>query len=823
MFGKWSFGAREAQPEAFVPYLGHASENSILDDSGTLHAVLAVEGLPWETAAASALNGRVRGWAKLLRDLAATAGTHAAVTVSVHVVRSAADRAVYPAAECRSPFAAKLDDAYRRQLFGAVPLYRNELFVTVSLAPHASPSFRLRRLAGHRPAVTEDRLRRLDDAVALLVSGLSEYRPRRLGVRKGKRVGQRGRRGALFSEIAEAMRLVLYGERLPVPVVTGHLGSAIYCERVIVGAETIELRGPGRSRYMAMLGCKEYPESSWAGQFDAILSAPYACVLTQSFSLLPKVQARTVATRKQNQMTTAGDRAGHQAAELSVLAAQIEGNAVVMGSHHVSLAVFSDTPQKLADVAAEARRDLADGGAVVVREDRGLGAAFWAQLPGNGRYRVRPGVVTNRNMAAMAPLHNYPAGAAKGVWGGPVTVFRTSGGTALHYHFQPPPGVGAPDDVGNTLVVGPTGSGKSTWLGFVVAEAERTGARFVIFDYSKGLAILTRALGGTYLPLEMGRPTGFAPLRALTNSAEDIAFLEAWVTGLVTQGGGEAPTTEEKRLLSQGLAAVMAGPMEARTLSELRGFLGHSNREGIGARLERWCEGGALGWAFDGPADVLSLDAAVLGLDTTQLLDHTEVRGPAMAYAFHRIASLLDGRPLVLVVDEFWRALLDPAFASLANDKLKVIRKENGAVVLATQSARDVLRSPIAHTILEQCPSKVLFANNNAKREDHVDGLGLTDAEWRLVRDDMQGATRRFLLKQGAHSVVCELNLGTMLDDVAVISGRKGTVRLMDRLRAELGEDVDAWLPAFRAQWRAVKAEDAEDVEDAAELAELVA
>ncbi|SDE29831.1 type IV secretion system protein VirB4, partial [Belnapia rosea] len=57
MFGKWSFASREAQPEAFVPYLGHASETSILDDSGTLHAVLAVEGLPWETAAASALNG----------------------------------------------------------------------------------------------------------------------------------------------------------------------------------------------------------------------------------------------------------------------------------------------------------------------------------------------------------------------------------------------------------------------------------------------------------------------------------------------------------------------------------------------------------------------------------------------------------------------------------------------------------------------------------------------------------------------------------------------------------------------------------------------
>ena len=167
---------------------------------------------------------------------------------------------------------------------------------------------------------------------------------------------------------------------------------------------------------------------------------------------------------------------------------------------------------------------------------------------------------------------------------------------------------------------------------------------------------------------------------------------------------------------------------------------------------------------------------------------------------------LVDGRRLVVAIDEFWKALADPGFRAIVNDKLKTIRKLNGAVVLATQSPADALRSPIAHSIVEQCPTQILLPNDRADPADYIDGLKLTRPEYEAVREELTSGGRRFLLKQGNVSVACELDMTGMDDLVAVLSGRARTVRLMEELISEFGSEPEAWLPVFRREWRRVAA-----------------
>ena len=173
---------------------------------------------------------------------------------------------------------------------------------------------------------------------------------------------------------------------------------------------------------------------------------------------------------------------------------------------------------------------------------------------------------------------------------------------------------------------------------------------------------------------------------------------------------GRSRSADESRIDS-GLAAMCDLPREERSLSALRVFLGQRDPEGIGARLERWCKGGSLGWVLDADEDSIGLDALALGFDMTDVLDHAAVRTPLMMYLFHRVEELIDGRRIVIAIDEFWKALGDEAFRALANDGLKTIRKKNGVMVFGTQSPRDALASPIAHTIVEQCPTQVFFPN----------------------------------------------------------------------------------------------------------------
>jgi type IV secretion system protein VirB4 len=187
----------------------------------------------------------------------------------------------------------------------------------------------------------------------------------------------------------------------------------------------------------------------------------------------------------------------------------------------------------------------------------------------------------------------------------------------------------------------------------------------------------------------------------------------------------------------------------------------------------------------------------VIAFDVTEFLDHELTRPPITLYMFHLVRQLLDGRRLVCWMDEFWRLLADPAFESFAKDGPKTWRKLNGVMCLATQSASDVLQSPISRTIIEQTPTKVFFPNTDASCEEYTSGFGLSEREFRLIKEQLEPGSRTFLVKQGHHSVVCRLDLKGCDAELAVISGRARHVKRMHRLMAEHGRDPALWLPPF--------------------------
>ena len=149
-------------------------------------------------------------------------------------------------------------------------------------------------------------------------------------------------------------------------------------------------------------------------------------------------------------------------------------------------------------------------------------------------------------------------------------------------------------------------------------------------------------------------------------------------------------------------------------------------------------------------------------------------------------------------------ALGDEAFRGLAQDGLKTYRKQNAFMVFGTQSPADVLRSPIAHTILEQCATKIFLPNAHAAERDYIEGFGLTRREFALVREELAPESRQFLIKQGLNSVVAELRLDGLDDHLAVLSGRTETVDLLDRIRTRVGDDPKDWLELFHRERRMI-------------------
>jgi type IV secretion system protein VirB4 len=313
----------------------------------------------------------------------------------------------------------------------------------------------------------------------------------------------------------------------------------------------------------------------------------------------------------------------------------------------------------------------------------------------------------------------------------------------------------------------------------------------VFFDKDRGAEIFLRALGGFYARLVPGQPTGFNPL-ALADTAANRAFLRDWLGALLAAQG-----PDEHAVIAAAVDATFDHDPAFRRLRYFRELLAGGRRpeEGdLASRLSPFIRDGEHAWLFDHARDELDLDRDILGFDMTALLDDPRLRTPALMYLFHRIDARLDGEPAMILIDEGWKALDDEIFAARIRDWLKTLRKRNAIVGFATQSARDALDSRIAAALVEQTATMVFMPNPKAREEDYCAGFGLSAHELDIIRA-LPAHSRCFLLRHANHSVVLRLDLSGMTDLLMVLSGREATVRRLDMIRANVGDDPAAWYP----------------------------
>ena len=791
-----------------IPYAAHVSGNLVKTVYGDYVQIFRLYGASFESADDEQLNTWHERLNVLWRNIAS-----AQVALWAHVIRR---RELARAAPARgSGFADILSDKYTQRLVGQT-LMVNEWYLAVVYRPTsgAATGAVSKILAKTQRGVTDldlrDALNACEKLGQTLAASLARYEPEPLGVyKKGARV---------HSSLLEFLAYLINGEWQPIPLLRAPLYDVLATTRLSFGTEAIEYRMASATRVGAMLGIKEYPTPSVVGMYDRLLSAPFSFVFTQSFAFLTKAAGQGLLQRQFNRMANAGDFAISQAEQLKEALDALTSNQFVMGDHHFSLQVLAEVPDDAADdrrarrlkglddYVALARSILADTGMTVAREDLALEAAFWAQLPGNFPMRPRKAPITSRNFCAMAAFHNYPAGRATGNhWGQALALLVTSARSPYYFslHASNPADAdgGSRKDTGHTFICGPTGSGKTVFIGFLVTMLERQGTTQVIFDKDRGLEILVRALDGEYLPLRNGVATGFNPLQ-LSRTPDNEEFLKAWLRTLVRASSGRGLNVREESDLDQALHGTLALEPSARRLSRLTEFLDPTDPEGICARLARWCasSAGDYAWVFDNTDDSIVTRLAgrtVIGFDVTDFLEHELIRPPVTMYLFHLVRQLLDGRRLVCWMDEFWRLLADPAFASFAKEGPKTWRKLNGVMCLATQGASDVLQSAISRTIIEQTPTKIFFPNVDANAEEYMAGFGLTEREFKLVKEQLEPGSRMFLVKQGHYSVVCQLDLKGFDAELAVISGRASALERMRRLIDEHGAESAAWLPRF--------------------------
>ncbi len=776
----------------FVPFSSMLSPHDVITRGGDYLRVWRLDGVAFECADEHLISERHEAMCSLLRNLAG--GQWAVWTHRLHRVVS--DTLRHPA---DAGFARDLSIAYQAKL-GGRRMMSNELYLTLVYRPNVSRVSRaMQSTKRSRTAIAEaqaDALRVMEERSALVARVLRGFGPQLLGERL-----QRGRR---YSEVAEFLGYLVNGTWRAIPSGSGPLYRTLPTTRLSFGGDKLELRSGNGQRYAALVDIKEYADAVEPGILNALLYEASEFIETQSFSILPRREAMRALELQRDQLIASDDVVETQVADMDVALNDLGDGQFCMGEYHYSLVVFGDDVADAGRRAAQAIGAVGEASSLQMSPvDLVADAAWFAQMPGNWQWRPRDAKLSSRAFAALASGHNFARGKRDGnPWGEALALLRTPSGQPFYLNLHSSPdGEDSGDKKlpGNTLIVGSTGVGKTTLEMFLLMLTRKwdPAPRLVLFDLDRGCEIAIRAMGGRYFTLEAGKPTGCNPLQRDPTPAR-VQFWEQLIrTCIATPALPLLPADE--RAIADAVKSVAMMPRALRRFSTVRQNLPKSGENSLYERLGRWCAGGALGWVFDQADDRLGdLQAAsVVGFDTTEFLDLPEVRTPVMLYLLHVMEELVNGERLIYVISEFWKALDHEIFSDFAKQKQKTIRKQNGLGIFDTQSPSDVLRHAIGRTMVEQSVTKIFLANPEAVREEYVDGFGLSQAEFDIVRSLGAQGGRRFLVKQGHASAVCELDLAGLDDFVTVLSATTDNVALLDSVRERHGDDPFQWLPVL--------------------------
>jgi type IV secretion system protein VirB4 len=513
-------------------------------------------------------------------------------------------------------------------------------------------------------------------------------------------------------------------QRVRVPEMPMHL-DAILVDETLTGGLEPSLG----STHLSTLTVHGFPHSTFPGILEELnrLAFPYRWVTraipldkTDATRVLARIRRQWFAKRKSiavllreiiyQQESTLLDTDAHNKAMDADAALQELGSDLVSEAYVTATVTVWDADAAVANAKLKAVEKVIQGrDFTCIAETVNAVEAWLGSIPGHCYANVRQPPISTLNLAHMIPLSAVWAGPEEdGHFGAPPLFFaRTEGSTPFRFSLH----VG---DVGHTLVIGPTGAGKSVMLALMALQFRRySEAQIFVFDFGGSARAATLAMGGDWHDIGGALSdreieiVALQPLAAI-NEPGERAWAAEWIAAILAREG-VIVTPEAKEHIWSALGSLASAPLGERTMTGLSVLLQSGT---LKRALQPYCVGGAFGRLLDAESERLG-SAEIQAFETEGLIG-LGAAPAVLSYLFHRIEGRLDGRPTLLIIDEGWLALDDPTFGAQLREWLKTLRKKNASVVFATQSLADIETSAISPAIVESCPTRIFLPNERA-------------------------------------------------------------------------------------------------------------
>jgi type IV secretion system protein VirB4 len=798
------FDLREYRPRAakladFLPWAALVEQGVVLNKDGSFQRTARFRGPDLDSATASELVGAAGRLNNALRRL----GSGWAVYVEAQ--RNVSE--TYPLSDFPDPVSALVDEERRAQFEEQGAHFDSCYFLTFQFLPPAEQKAKVESwlYEGRQDHGVDwkEALRGFIDRTDRILALLEGFVPE----------------AAWLSDVDTLTYLhstvSTHRHRVGVPDTPMHL-DVLLADQALTGGLEPRL-GAANLRVLTING---FPASTWPGLLDELnrLAFPYRwstraiCMdKVDAARVLTRIRRQWFAKRKSimailkevltNEASTLIDSDAQNKAldadeALQDLGADMIGHAFVTAT----VCVWDEDPT-VADAKLRLVEKTIQGRDFTCMVETVNAVEAWlGSVPGHAYANVRQPPISTLNLAHMIPLSAVWAGPERDahLGGPPLFYAKTEGSTPFRFSQH----IG---DVGHTMVVGPTGAGKSVLLALMALQFRRyAGARVFAFDFGGSIRAACLAMGGDFHDLggaladDQDSTVALQPLATIDDPAER-AWAAEWLAGVLEREG--VPVTPEiKDHLWTALGSLASAPAAERTLTGLTVLL-QSNA--LKLALQPYTLAGPWGRLLDADAERLGV-ATVQAFETEGLVG--SAAAPAvLAYLFHRIQGRLDGAPTLVIVDEGWLALDDATFGAQLREWLKTLRKKNAAVVFATQSLADIEKSAIAASIIESCPTRLFLPNDRAAEPQIAAAyqrFGLNDRQIEILSRAIPKRDYYCQSRQGNR--LFELGLGSVALALCAASAKADQIRIGEILAAHGPEGfAAAWLTHRGLTWAA--------------------
>ena len=602
-------------------------------------------------------------------------------------------------------------------------------------------------------------------------------------------------------------------QKVRVPETPMHLDALLADEPLTGGLEP--RLGRHHLRTLSVIG---FPTATFPGILDELnrLAFPYRWVTravmldkTDATRLLTKIRRQWFAKRKSiaaivkevmtNEASVLVDSdAANKAADADMALQELGADSIGQAYVTATITVWDEDPGLALEKLRLVEKIIQGRDFTAISEGMNAIEAWLSSIPGHVYANVRQPPISTLNLAHMIPLSAVWAGPERDehLSAPPLFFARTEGSTPFRFSLH----VG---DVGHTLIVGPTGAGKSVLLALMAMQFRRyPQAQVFAFDFGGSIRAAALATGGDWQDLggalddQTDEAVALQPLARIDEPGER-AWAAEWIAAILAQEK-VAIDPQAKEHLWSALTSLASAPVGERTLTGLAVLL---QSQALKQALAPYCLGGPYGRLLDAEAE--HLGEADMQAFETEGMTGSGAAPAVLSYLFHRIEGRLSGQPTLIIIDEGWLVLDSPAFAAQLREWLKTLRKKNASVVFATQSLADIESSSIAPAIIESCPTRIFLPNERAMEPQILAvyrRFGLNDRQIEIL--SRATPKRDYYCQSRRGNRLFDLGLGDVALAFAAASS-KSDQTLIAELIATHGREgfAAAWLAARDVAW----------------------